>query len=200
MDLPFLGYAHDCIVNGTVTLREQRMADLVRDRELIAVRDMEVDALSDGRRLHHPALDLHWHELVLLAATGPQGDPSLRFYATRRHPVHAQVGPYEIAGYLHAPVAVDPFAFARHRSTIPLTEAAVAFRVGKRTEIHRHEALLLNGAYRTHLASVADGVVRHLVSRANVDPFALQRRWGGESMPDLRGNVIRLGSPERATA
>lgn len=199
MEIPFLGYAQDCIVSGTVTLREQRIADLIRDQPVIAVRDLEAESLADGHRAHHPALDLEWHEFVLVAATGPQGDPAHRFHATRRYPVHAEIGVYEIAGYIHAPVNVDPFAFARHKSVIALTDAAVSIRHHDRTEIHRHEAVLLNGAFRTYLASVADGLVQHLAQRA-VEPVAAGRRWPLQLPAPRKVAGIRLGQPETATA
>lgn len=170
MEIPFLGYAMDCIVNGTVVLREQRMSDLLRDRDLVAVRNIEADALEDGRLLRQSALDMSWDEFVLVSGAGPQGDPAQRFYATRKFPVRVVVDPYEIVGYLHAPAGTDAIAFARHRRVIPLTDAAVRVRRASGSTVHRHATLLLHGRHGVGIESVPDVTVRALVAKGT-DPL-----------------------------
>lgn len=166
MDIPFLGYALDCILNGTVHLREQRMSDMVRSRDLISVNGLAVDAIEDGRRLHPGQLDLAWDELVVLSATGPQGDPAQRLRPTVGHPVRLVVGPYEIVGYLQVPVGVDPINHARRQSVLVLNFAAVRVQLHDGTTIHAHQTLLLNGRHNLGLQVVPELVVRQLVAKA----------------------------------
>ncbi len=196
MDIPFLGYALDCILSGTVNLREQRMADLVRTRDVIAVNGLAVEAIEDGRRLHPGQLDLAWDDLVVVSATGPRGDPAQRLRPTVGHPVRVAVGPYEIAGYLQAPVGVDPINHVRRQRVIVLNFAAVRVQGHDGATIHAHQTLLLNGRHNLGVQVVPDLVVRQLVAQAwdplreRLEPAAVHQATGGLTARLARGGIL----------
>jgi hypothetical protein len=70
------------------------------------------------------------HELALVRAGGPRGDRALRV-PTTPHRLVMRSGRYLVAGRLHSSYGEDPLAALRRREPmIPLTDAAILFRVG----------------------------------------------------------------------
>lgn len=162
MDVSFLAYATDCIVSGTVNLREPRFSDMLVDREVLTIKDVALDSLEDGHRVRVPVLDLMWSELLFAVAAGPRGAACLRPARSRTYPVRAAVGPYEIVGYLHTASGTDPVASARNRRIIALTDASVTINLPSGRVTHHHDAILLRHAFRSALESVPDATIQHV--------------------------------------
>lgn len=162
MDVTFCGYALDCLALGTLALPGGRLADHLADCDTVEVTDLFVRSLPDGRELRLDGLALELDDLAFLAANGPRGEPDLRVPGLRRHPAAARIGPYEVAGYLHAPAFSDPFAANRHRRLVPLTEAVVRVTVAGRQEAFLHGTLLVLGTWAPALHSVGDDALERL--------------------------------------
>jgi hypothetical protein len=132
-DLPLVridAYARDWRVFGWVSLRTDRLTDLLNDLDELLLVNVEVESLIDGRTISADEVLVRRTELIAVQASGPRGD-SARRRPTRTHPVAVQSGPYLIGGYIHVPPGVDPMADIRDRSPmIPLTNAWAEFWAG----------------------------------------------------------------------
>jgi hypothetical protein len=144
MHVDFRAYADDYTVGGATEFQGDRLADILSGGEALAVQDVSVRALEDGREHDLPAAVIELDELCVVVAAGPRGNPELRV-RTRAYPMRAVVGPYAVAGYFHVLPTADPFAIARTRRVIALRPVRIAFDVaGERIE-ETHDTLLLMG-------------------------------------------------------
>lgn len=99
MNIDFVGYTADCIVSGEVALESDRLTDLLSGREEYTIENVALESLDDARVVRLRSANVFRGELCVVAATGPRGDVGRRV-RTRPHPMRAQVGPYEVFGYL----------------------------------------------------------------------------------------------------
>ena len=144
MQVAFKAYADDYTVGGATEFQGDRLADILSGSEALAVRDVNVRALEDGREHDLPAAVIELEELCVVVAAGPRGNPALRV-RTRAYPMRAVVGPYAVAGYFHVLPTADPFAVVRSRRVVALRPVRIAFDVaGDRIE-ETHDTLLLMG-------------------------------------------------------
>lgn len=144
MQIEFKAYADDYVVGGATDFQGDRLADILGGAEALAVQDVNVRALEDGRKHDLPAAVIELEELCVVVAAGPRGNPELRV-RTRAYPMRAVVGPYTVAGYFHVLPTADPFAVVRTRRVVALRPVRIAFEVaGERIE-ETHDTLLLMG-------------------------------------------------------
>jgi len=144
MQVEFKAYADDYTVGGATEFEGHRFADFLGDADALAVQDVNVRALEDGRQHELPAAVIEIEELCMVVAAGPRGNPELRV-RTRAYPMRAEVGPYAVAGYFHVLPTADPFAIVRKRRVVALRPVRIAFDVaGERVE-ETHDTLLLMG-------------------------------------------------------
>jgi hypothetical protein len=142
MQVEFKAYADDYTVGGSTDFEGHRFADYLGGAEALAVQDVNLRALEDGRQHELPAAVIELEELCVVVAAGPRGNPDLRI-RTRAYPMRAEVGPYAVCGYFHVLPTADPFAVVRHRRVVALRPVRIAFDVaGERIE-EEHDTLLL---------------------------------------------------------
>jgi hypothetical protein len=132
-DLPeveFVAYSTSESLSGRIRLDIARLTDMLNShREFILV-DALAERLPDGGSMVVPEILVGRHELALVRAGGPRGDRALRI-PTTTHRLVMRSGRYLVAGRLHSSVGEDPLAALRAREPmIPLTDAAILFRVG----------------------------------------------------------------------
>jgi hypothetical protein len=145
MQVDFRAYADDYTVGGSTDFVGDRFADFLGAADALAVQDVNLRALEDGRRHELPAAVIEHEELCAVVAAGPRGNPELRV-RTRAYPMRAVVGPYAIAGYFHVLPTADPFAVVRKRRVVALRPVRICFDVaGERVE-ETHDTLLIMGA------------------------------------------------------
>lgn len=117
---------------GWVRLEVARLTDLLNAHAEITLRNGEIEHLAAGRTEALETVRLAREELLAVQATGRVGDPSLR-RRSRLHPIGAQLGPYLIAGYLHAVPGVAPAdELATRPPMVPLTDAWLEYWVSGR--------------------------------------------------------------------
>jgi hypothetical protein len=144
MQVDFKAYADDYMVGGSTDFEGDRLADFLSSAEALAVRDVKLRALEDGRAHELPAAVIELEELCVVVAAGSRGNPGLRV-RTRAHPMRAVVGPYAVVGYFHVLPTADPFSVVRKRRVVALRPVRIAFDVdGERVE-ETHDTLLLMG-------------------------------------------------------
>lgn len=143
MKVEFVGYAADCVIGGQVALDSDRMTDLLSGRAEYEVAEASLEALDDERVVEAGSVTVLRDDLCAVAATGPRGDARRRV-RTRPFPIRAQVGPYEVFGYIHALPTADPVSTALRRAFIPMTGGWIRFRRGGQMVERAHEGMLLN--------------------------------------------------------
>src|SRR6187551_2790764 len=103
--IDFRGYSGDCLIHGRLTMPlELRLTDLLNASDVLAVRDMTLYALEDGRLVvvgdHElPASQLWAVEPTDTGVTAWHAD--LRV-ATRSVRIDIEMFPYRIRGTLHS--------------------------------------------------------------------------------------------------
>ena len=145
MQVDFRAYADDYTVGGATEFQGDRLADFLSGADALAVQDVNLRALEDGREHSLPAAVIELEELCVVVAAGPRGNPEHRV-RTRAYPMRAVVGPYAVVGYFHVLPTADPFTVVRKRRVVALRPVRIAFDVaGERVE-ETHDTLLLMGA------------------------------------------------------
>jgi len=146
MQVPLTAYAEDCAFTGEVTLTGDRLSDFLATTVEFEVHNLRCRALDDGRLVDATFTQMVRDDVCLVVAGEPRGREELRVW-TRQYPVVAQVGPYVVRGYVHAPPTIDPLRMPSRRSIVPLTAATVQYEEsGAPAEIEA-EAVLLNSTW-----------------------------------------------------
>jgi len=132
-DLPeieFVAYSTSERLSGRIRLDAARLTDMLNaHREYILV-DALAERLPEGGSMVVSEILVRRDELAIVHATGPRGDRAQRI-RTETHPLVMRVGRYLVSGRLHAGQGENALISLRSRQAmIPLTEAAIEFRVG----------------------------------------------------------------------
>lgn len=132
-DLPeidFVAYSTSERLSGRVRLDSARLTDMLNAHLEYVLVDALAERLPEGGSMVVPEILVGRHELALVRAGGPRGDRSLRI-PTTTHRLVLRTGRYLVAGRLHSIAGEDPLAALRARDPmVPLTDAAIMFRVG----------------------------------------------------------------------
>lgn len=148
-------YAQDCLVTGLIEVADERLTDVLGARPAIELRDAELIALDDERALQLPSIVIPREELLVVAATGPRGSAARRV-RTSPHPVIVGVGPYVVAGCVHALPAADPVQAALRRALIPVTDATIRRESPAGMVEDCWEAVIVNRQHVSWLQSTED--------------------------------------------
>ncbi|HXI46785.1 MAG TPA: hypothetical protein VNH13_10820 [Candidatus Acidoferrales bacterium] len=129
-EVDFVAYALHERLSGRVRLDSARLSDMLNSHEEFVLVDALAERLPDGGSMVVSEILLRRHELAVVHATGPRGDRSQRI-RTETHPLVVRVGRYLVSGRLHVGQGQDALQSLRSRQAmVPLTEAAIEFRVG----------------------------------------------------------------------
>lgn len=152
----FSAYASDHRIFGWVRLRADRLTDLLNAHDELVLSDVEIESLEDGARHCSDMIRVSTRELVAVHAAGPRGVESLR-HRTRRHAVVIQIGPYLVAGHLHAEPGIDPLESMRRRpAMIPLTDAWLEYWSGETPRRHGVGTIVVNREAADSIELVTD--------------------------------------------
>ncbi len=128
MAIEFIAFAGDCRVFGRLQLEAERLSDMLNESPEIVVRDVLLDSLEDGRVVEMEELTLLRDELYAVVGTGPRGNQARRV-RTKSRRMQLEIGPYLVAGQLHAFPGADALGSVLRRGPmVPLTNATIAFR------------------------------------------------------------------------
>lgn len=132
-DLPevdFVAYALHERLSGRVRLDNDRLSDMLNAHDEFVLVDALAERLPEGGSMVVSEILLRRYELAVVHATGPRGDRAQRL-RTETHPLVLRIGRYLVSGRVHTGRGEDPLASLRSRQPmVPLTEAAIEFRVG----------------------------------------------------------------------
>ena len=155
MQIPFAAYAEDCTVSGEVDLPADRLSDFLSFTTEFVVTKPSFRALDDGRVVDGESCDVLRDDLCVVIATGPRGRAERRVW-TRQHPVRAKVGPYQVAGYIHAPPTIDPLHCTHRRQIVALTDSVVEYVEGGVAVRFEAPVVLLNCVKINRLENATD--------------------------------------------
>jgi len=132
-DLPevdFVAYALSERLSGRVRLDASRVSDMLNAHDEFVLVEALAERLPEGGSMVVPEILVRRDELAIVHATGPRGDRGQRI-PTETHPLVMRIGRYLVSGRLHAGHGEGALTSLRARQAmIPLTEAAIEFRVG----------------------------------------------------------------------
>jgi hypothetical protein len=132
-DLPeidFVAYSTSERLSGRIRLNSARLTDMLNAHQEYVLVDALAERLPDGGSMVVPEILVGRHELALVRVGGPRGDRAKRV-PTTTHRLVLRTGRYLVAGRLHSNAGEDPLAALRARDPmVPLTDAAIMFRVG----------------------------------------------------------------------
>jgi hypothetical protein len=131
----FDAFLPDHRIYGWAHLSEDRLTDLVNAQAELALVNVQIQRLSDGRTEWHEEFVLERTGLIAVRAGGPRGDPSRR-RPDRLHAIAVESGPYLIGGFLHARPGVSPLDELRERPPmVPLSMGWIEhWRDGRRRD------------------------------------------------------------------
>ena len=173
-EVEFAAYAEDCRLFGFLRLDAERLSDLLNSHAQVHLVDVLAVALDEGRAVPAEELWVARDELLAVRASGPRGNAGRRG-RTRLYPITAQLGPYEVHGYLHGPPGGDPLRQLRRRlPMVPLTEAWIAYRAAGQDHRARVGTLIVNRELLDWVRPARDDEVRlpSLPVESSVDPRA----------------------------
>jgi hypothetical protein len=129
-EVDFVAYSTSERLSGRIRLDSARLTDMLNAHREFVLVDALAERLPEGGSMVVPEILIGRHELSLVRAGGPRGDRSLRI-PTTQHRLVMRSGRYLVAGRLHSGIGEDPLAALRARDPmVPLTDAAILFRVG----------------------------------------------------------------------
>lgn len=166
MQIDFRGFSADCLIAGTLELTAPRLTDMLNAETSFHLTDVELEGLTDGRRVTIPAYTIRRDELYAVKVTGPRGSKALRI-VTVPHRVQAQIGPYNVLGRLNAAPGIDALRTMSDRGVmLPLTDATIAYVVGGILEVRDASTVIIN----RELASWVRAAEREQSPLGNVVP------------------------------
>lgn len=129
-EIDFVAYSTSERLSGRVRLDSARLTDMLNTHREYVLVDALAERLPEGGSMVVPEILIRRSELALVRAGGPRGDRTRRI-RTRTHRLVLRSGRYLVAGLLHSSDGEDPLAALRKREPmVPLTDAAIMFRVG----------------------------------------------------------------------
>jgi hypothetical protein len=189
-EVGFVAFAEDCRLRGRVRLTAARLTEMLNGSDPLALFDVDVDVLADGRTEQVGDLAVEREELCAVVVDGPRGDPSRRVH-TRTTRVLIDVGPYHIGAELHGTPASEPMqTILRRPAFVPVTDATLTYRLGDQEVSEEIPALLVNRllarsfspAEKAHIVYVAADAAATRPSAPAASDHA-DRRGPSESTP-----------------
>jgi len=146
MQVPLTAYAEDCSFTGEVAIIGDRLSDFLAATVEFEVLNLTCWALDDGRMVGALYSSILRDDLCLVLAGEPRGREDLRIW-TRTYPVVANVGPYLVRGYVHAPPTIDPLKLPSRRQIVAVTSGTITYtEAGREVEIEA-ETVLMNSTW-----------------------------------------------------
>ena len=146
-DLPevdFVAYALHERLSGRVRLDNDRLSDMLNAHDEFVLVDALAERLPEGGSMVVSEILLRRDELAVVHATGPRGDRAQRI-RTETHPLVVRIGRYLVSGRVHTGRGEPALLSLRSRQPmIPLTEAAIEFRVGPDVVREPASAIVVN--------------------------------------------------------
>lgn len=143
-EVEFSAFAEDCRLYGRLRMDAERLTDMLNDHDEILLLDVRIEALADGTVHDVAEFTVSRDEILIVEAVDSRGDPTRRTH-TQPTPIIAQLGPYEVRGFVHLKPGTDALeAIHRRKAMVPLTGASITYSIGGVTTSRRSETVIFN--------------------------------------------------------
>jgi hypothetical protein len=147
------------------------------------VLNLSCRALDDGRVVEALFAPVLRDDLCLVLAGEPRGRDDMRIW-TRQFAVVANVGPYVVRGYVHAPPTIDPLKLPERRTIVALTSGTVTYAdAGTDVELQADTVLLNSARIERFESATTEELEREDVA----PPESRARPFGIEPLPEPGG-------------
>jgi hypothetical protein len=156
MPVDLVAFTADRRISGTIPLADDRLSDMLNSVPRIVMRNATVLDLVADAVPRTVDVTLAVGAIVAVVATGRRGN-EMRRHRTDLRLARVGVVRFVVTGSLHLPVgSIDPLAsndpsvvLAGRDVLVPLTDATIAYDVGRGPVSETHETILINRAHAT---------------------------------------------------
>jgi len=156
MPVDLIAFTADRRISGTIPLADDRLSDMLNSVPRIVMRNATVQDLVADAVARTADVTLAVGSIVAVVATGRRGN-EMRRHRTDLRLARIGVVRFVVTGSLHVPAgSVDPMAsndpavvLAGRDVLVPLTDATIAYDVGREPTTETHATILINRAHAT---------------------------------------------------
>jgi hypothetical protein len=156
MPVDLVAFTADRRISGAIPLADDRLSDMLNSVPRIVMRNATVLDLVADAVPRTVDVTLAVGAIVAVVATGRRGN-EMRRHRTDLRLARVGVVRFVVTGSLHLPVgSIDPLAsndpsvvLAGRDVLVPLTDATIAYDVGRGPVSETHETILINRAHAT---------------------------------------------------
>ena len=130
-------YTTDGTIEGWVDIARQRLSDLLNVEDLLSVSRVEASPTDDDWFV------VERDQMLIVVPPPREVDRQIRLHRLKR-PMHAEVGPYAIRGFVHliAGITLDAMLARSAQYFLPLTDVSVTDPA--QSLIEQHHTVLVN--------------------------------------------------------
>jgi len=156
MPVDLIAFTADRRITSAIPLADDRLSDMLNSVPRIVMRNATVQDLVAGAVPRTADVTLAVGAIVAVVATGRRGN-EMRRHRTDLRLARVGVVRFVVTGSLHVPAgSIDPLAsndpavvLAGRDVLVPLTDATIAYDVGREPVTETHETILINRAHAT---------------------------------------------------
>jgi hypothetical protein len=156
MPVDLIAFTADRRITGAIPLADDRLSDMLNSVPRIVMRNATVQDLVADAVPRTADVTLAVGAIVAVVATGRRGN-EMRRHRTDLRLARVGVVRFVVTGSLHVPAgSIDPLAsndpavvLAGRDILVPLTDATIAYDVGREPVTETHETILINRAHAT---------------------------------------------------
>jgi hypothetical protein len=191
MPVDLIAFTADRRITGTIPLADDRLSDMLNSVPRIVMRGATVEDLVVDAVPRTADVTLAIGSIVAVVATGRRGN-EVRRRRTDLRLARVGVVRFVVTGKLHVPAgSVDPLAsndpavvLAGRDMLVPLTDATIAYDLGREPVTEQHAIILINRAHATWIdlddaASIDADAVEMLEEREKTYHAAMIKDFTG---------------------
>jgi hypothetical protein len=156
MPVDLIAFTADRRISGTIPLADDRLSDVLNSVPRIVLRNATVQDLVADSVPRTVDVTLAVGAIVAVVATGRRGN-EMRRHRTDLRLARVGVVRFVVTGSLHVPAgSIDPLAsndpavvLAGRDVLVPLTDATIAYDLGREQVKETHATILINRAHAT---------------------------------------------------
>jgi hypothetical protein len=156
MPVDLIAFTADRRITGAIPLADDRLSDMLNSVPRIVMRNATVQDLVADAAPRTADVTLAVGAIVAVVATGRRGN-EMRRHRTDLRLARVGVVRFVVTGSLHVPAgSIDPLAsndpgvvLAGRDILVPLTDATIAYDVGREPVTETHETILINRSLAT---------------------------------------------------
>ncbi|HEX5824658.1 MAG TPA: hypothetical protein VFY18_09400 [Candidatus Limnocylindrales bacterium] len=156
MPVDLIAFTADRRISGTIPLADDRLSDMLNSVPRIVLRNATVQDLVADSVPRTADVTLAVGAIVAVVATGRRGN-EMRRHRTDLRMARIGVVRFVVTGSLHVPAgSIDPMAsndpavvLAGRDVLVPLTDATIAYDIGREPFTEQHDTILINRSHAT---------------------------------------------------